>query len=95
MVDAVICVQSDLDDRFSTRPVLARTTDEVLVAKGVKPTLSPNLNTLALVELSLFIMDDVRSRNATFSITGPHIAGVVTSDARSRYASTTGDACSK
>ncbi|KAK9146293.1 hypothetical protein Sjap_006196 [Stephania japonica] len=50
MVDAVICVQSDPDDRLTPRPVLARTPDEVLAAKGVKPTLSPNLNTLALVE---------------------------------------------
>ncbi|GAB2211008.1 hypothetical protein Droror1_Dr00016298 [Drosera rotundifolia] len=49
-VEAVICVQSDPDDRFSPRPVLARTPEEVLAAKGVKPTLSPNLNTLALVE---------------------------------------------
>ena len=30
-----------------------RTPDEVLAAKGVKPTLSPNLNTLALVEVCL------------------------------------------
>ncbi|KAL9319061.1 hypothetical protein ACSQ67_015578 [Phaseolus vulgaris] len=50
MVEAVICVQSDPDDRFTPRPVLARTPEEVLAAKGVKPTLSPNLNTLALVE---------------------------------------------
>ncbi|KDP33365.1 hypothetical protein JCGZ_12914 [Jatropha curcas] len=50
MVDAVICVQSDPEDRLSPRPVLARTPEEVLAAKGVKPTLSPNLNTLALVE---------------------------------------------
>ncbi|XP_031503389.1 7-hydroxymethyl chlorophyll a reductase, chloroplastic [Nymphaea colorata] len=50
LVDAVICVQSDPDDRLSPRPILARTPDEVLAAKGVKPTLSPNLNTLALVE---------------------------------------------
>ncbi|KAI3859794.1 hypothetical protein MKW92_040673 [Papaver armeniacum] len=49
MVDAVICVQSDPEDRFTPRPV-ARTPEEVLAAKGVKPTLSPNLNTLALVE---------------------------------------------
>ncbi|GAY66842.1 hypothetical protein CUMW_252020 [Citrus unshiu] len=40
----------DPDDRLSPRPVLARTPEEVLAAKGVKPTLSPNLNTLALVE---------------------------------------------
>ncbi|XWS22421.1 hypothetical protein CRYUN_Cryun29cG0032500 [Craigia yunnanensis] len=50
MVEAVICVQSDPADRLSPRPILARTPDEVLAAKGVKPTLSPNLNTLALVE---------------------------------------------
>ncbi|KAL3683781.1 hypothetical protein R1sor_001803 [Riccia sorocarpa] len=49
-VDAVICVQSDPNDRFTPRPVLARTPEEVLAARGVKPTLSPNLNTLALVE---------------------------------------------
>ncbi|CAB4261927.1 unnamed protein product [Prunus armeniaca] len=40
----------DPNDRFTARPVLARTPEEVLAAKGVKPTLSPNLNTLALVE---------------------------------------------
>eukprot|EP00249_Psilotum_nudum_P006669 c19968_g1_i2 orf=208-1653(-) len=49
-VDAVICVQSDPDDRFTPRPIVARTPEEVLEARGVKPTLSPNLNTLALVE---------------------------------------------
>ncbi|KAK2993352.1 hypothetical protein RJ640_007619, partial [Escallonia rubra] len=50
MVEAVICVQSDPEDRLAPRPVLARTPEEVLAARGVKPTLSPNLNTLALVE---------------------------------------------
>ncbi|CAM6002567.1 unnamed protein product [Sphagnum balticum] len=50
IVDAVVCVQSDPNDRFSPRPVLARLIEEVLAARGVKPTLSPNLNTLALVE---------------------------------------------
>ncbi|XP_047315423.1 7-hydroxymethyl chlorophyll a reductase, chloroplastic [Impatiens glandulifera] len=50
MVEAVICVQSDPDDRLKPRPVLARTPEEVLAARGVKPSLSPNLNTLALVE---------------------------------------------
>ncbi|XP_024527174.1 7-hydroxymethyl chlorophyll a reductase, chloroplastic-like isoform X1 [Selaginella moellendorffii] len=49
-VEAVICVQSDPEDRFTPRPVLARTPEEILAARGVKPTLSPNLNTLALVE---------------------------------------------
>eukprot|EP00850_Spirogloea_muscicola_P005244 SM000023S07700 [mRNA] locus=s23:992512:997963:+ [translate_table: standard] len=49
-VEAVVCVQSDPDDRYKPRPVLARTPEEVLAARGVKPTLSPNLNTLALAE---------------------------------------------
>lgn len=42
------------DFRNSATPHLVfcnRTPDEVLAAKGVKPTLSPNLNTLALVEV--------------------------------------------
>ena len=34
----------------------ARTPEEVIAAKGVKPTLSPNLNTLALVEVNLSFM---------------------------------------
>lgn len=50
MVEAVICVQSDPEDRFNPKPILARTPEEVFAAKGVKPTLSPNLDTLALVE---------------------------------------------
>ncbi|KAH9619659.1 hypothetical protein KSS87_003841 [Heliosperma pusillum] len=50
LVEAVICVQSDPEDRFAPMPVLARTPEEVIAARGVKPTLSPNLNTLALVE---------------------------------------------
>lgn len=33
-VEAVICVQSDPEDRFTPRPVLARTPEEVLAAKG-------------------------------------------------------------
>ncbi|PKA59215.1 7-hydroxymethyl chlorophyll a reductase, chloroplastic [Apostasia shenzhenica] len=49
-VEAVVCVQSDPEDRLSPKPILARTPDEVFAAKGVKPTLSPNLDTLALVE---------------------------------------------
>ncbi|CDO99360.1 unnamed protein product [Coffea canephora] len=44
MVEAVICVQRyDPEDRFTLTP------EEVIAAKGVKPTLSPNLNTLTLV----------------------------------------------
>jgi hypothetical protein len=34
-----------------TSEIYRRTPEEVLAAKGVKPTLSPNLNTLALVEV--------------------------------------------
>lgn len=36
---------------FFVFSVCNRTPEEVLAAKGVKPTLSPNLNTLALVEV--------------------------------------------
>ncbi|KAI0528990.1 hypothetical protein KFK09_001535 [Dendrobium nobile] len=50
LVEAVVCVQSDPEDRLSPRPILARTPDEVFAAKGVKPTLSPNLDTLAVIE---------------------------------------------
>ncbi|KAG0486765.1 hypothetical protein HPP92_008860 [Vanilla planifolia] len=50
LVEAVVCVQSDPEDRLSPRPILARTPEEVFAAKGVKPTLSPNLNTLAVIE---------------------------------------------
>lgn len=51
-VDGVVCVQSDPCDRFRPKPVIATTVDEILAAKGVKPTLSPNLNILALLEES-------------------------------------------
>lgn len=36
---------------FDILQISCRTPDEVFAAKGVKPTLSPNLNTLALVEV--------------------------------------------
>lgn len=49
-VDAVVCVQSDPQDRFTPRPVVARSKEDILAAKGVKPTLSPNLEVLATVE---------------------------------------------
>ena len=52
LVDGVICVQSEPDDRLAPRPVIATTVDDILNAKGVKPTLSPNLNVLALLESS-------------------------------------------
>ncbi|GLC35133.1 hypothetical protein PLESTB_000557800 [Pleodorina starrii] len=49
-VDAVVCVQSDENDRFTPKPVVARTAEDIIKARGVKPTLSPNLNVLATVE---------------------------------------------
>ncbi|GIL74361.1 hypothetical protein Vretifemale_4277 [Volvox reticuliferus] len=49
-VDAVVCVQNDENDRFTPKPVVARTVEDIIKARGVKPTLSPNLNVLATVE---------------------------------------------
>jgi 3,8-divinyl protochlorophyllide a 8-vinyl-reductase (ferredoxin) len=46
MVDAVLCVAADSQDRFTPRPLLARTPEEVLSARVNKPTLSPNLSVL-------------------------------------------------
>ncbi|MEB3161886.1 MAG: coenzyme F420 hydrogenase/dehydrogenase beta subunit N-terminal domain-containing protein [Prochlorothrix sp.] len=51
-VDGVVCVQSAPGDRFQPQPILATTVEEVLAARGVKPTLSPNLNILAELEQS-------------------------------------------
>ena len=50
IVDAVVCVQSDPNDRFSPRPFVARTVEDIMAARGVKPVLSPNLDVLATVE---------------------------------------------
>jgi len=49
-VDAVVCVQSADGDRFEPKPLVARSAADILAARGVKPTLSPNLNVLATVE---------------------------------------------
>jgi 3,8-divinyl protochlorophyllide a 8-vinyl-reductase (ferredoxin) len=46
IVDAVLCVAADSQDRFTPRPLLARTPEEVLSARVNKPTLSPNLSVL-------------------------------------------------
>lgn len=46
LVDTVLCVAADSEDRFTPRPVLARTPAEVLAARVNKPTLSPNLSVL-------------------------------------------------
>lgn len=45
-------LKQNLIDQLLSR----RTPDEVIAAKGVKPTLSPNLNTLALVEVNLSLV---------------------------------------
>ncbi len=52
LVDGVICVQADEHDRFTPRPILARTPEQVLAARVNKPTLSPNLSVLEEVEAS-------------------------------------------
>lgn len=49
-VDAVVCVQSQDDDRFAPKPFVATSVDDILAAKGVKPCLSPNLEVLSTVE---------------------------------------------
>jgi len=51
-VEGVVCVQNTESDRFQPMPVIARTPDEILAAKVNKPTLSPNLSVLDLVEQS-------------------------------------------
>ena len=50
MVDAVVCIASEKDDgeegwNYPT-PILARTVDDVLRGRGVKPALAPSLNVL-------------------------------------------------
>ncbi len=52
MVEGVVCVQNTEDDRFRPKPVLARTVEDILAARVNKPTLSPNLSVLELVEQS-------------------------------------------
>ncbi len=52
LVEGVICVQNTEEDRFGPMPVIARTPEEVLAARVNKPTLSPNLSVLDLVEQS-------------------------------------------
>ncbi len=52
LVEAVVCVEADPDDRFKPRPILARHPEEVLAAKVNKPTLSPNLSVLDTVRQS-------------------------------------------
>ncbi|MGI0481715.1 Coenzyme F420 hydrogenase/dehydrogenase, beta subunit C-terminal domain [Geminocystis sp. CENA526] len=52
LVEGVVCVQSDENDRFQPKPIIATTTEEILGARVNKPTLSPNLSILEQVERS-------------------------------------------
>ncbi|ERN40770.1 coenzyme F420-reducing hydrogenase, beta subunit [Rubidibacter lacunae KORDI 51-2] len=52
LVEGVVCVQSAPGDRFQPQPTIAKTPEEVLAARVNKPTLSPNLSVLELVERS-------------------------------------------
>jgi 3,8-divinyl protochlorophyllide a 8-vinyl-reductase (ferredoxin) len=52
LVEGVVCVQNTEEDRFQPMPVIARTPEEILAARVNKPTLSPNLSVLDLVEQS-------------------------------------------
>ncbi|MEG3435725.1 Coenzyme F420 hydrogenase/dehydrogenase, beta subunit C-terminal domain [Pannus brasiliensis CCIBt3594] len=52
MVEGVVCVSNSSEDRFQPRPILARTTEEILSARVNKPTLSPNLSVLEEIEKS-------------------------------------------
>lgn len=45
-VDAVVCVAADDNDWSRPVPILARTVNEVLAGRGVKPSLSPSLRVL-------------------------------------------------
>ncbi|GAB4158902.1 MAG: Coenzyme F420 hydrogenase/dehydrogenase, beta subunit C-terminal domain [Cyanobacteria bacterium J069] len=52
LVEGVVCVQNTAEDRFQPKPVIATTPEEILAARVNKPTLSPNLSVLELVEQS-------------------------------------------
>lgn len=52
IVEGVVCVQNSEDDRFQPKPIIATTPEEILAARVNKPTLSPNLSVLELVEQS-------------------------------------------
>jgi 3,8-divinyl protochlorophyllide a 8-vinyl-reductase (ferredoxin) len=52
LVEGVVCVQSSESDRFTPKPVIARTAAEILAARVNKPTLSPNLSVLEQVAAS-------------------------------------------
>lgn len=45
-----LCPKSEEGDRFSPKPVVARTVADILKSRGVKPVLSPNLEVLSTLE---------------------------------------------
>jgi coenzyme F420 hydrogenase subunit beta len=49
-VEGVVCVQNTAEDRFSPKPIIARTPEEIIAARVNKPTLSPNLSILEEIE---------------------------------------------
>lgn len=52
MVDAVVCIASQADETWaSPEPILARSSEDVLRGRGVKPALAPSLK----------VLDDVKS----------------------------------
>ncbi|MEB3233016.1 MAG: Coenzyme F420 hydrogenase/dehydrogenase, beta subunit C-terminal domain [Leptolyngbyaceae bacterium] len=51
-VEGVVCVQNTESDRFQPMPVIARSPEAILAARVNKPTLSPNLSVLELIEQS-------------------------------------------
>lgn len=53
MVDAVVCIASSGDEGWSNpEPILARTVEEVMRGRGVKPALAPSLRVLEELERS-------------------------------------------
>jgi len=52
LVEGVVCVQNNKDDRWQPQVVIAKSAEEILAAKVNKPTLSPNLSILDQIEKS-------------------------------------------
>jgi coenzyme F420-reducing hydrogenase beta subunit len=94
LVDAVLCVQQDPEDRFTPVPVLARTPEEVLAARVNKPTLSPNLRVLEQLEgsgirrlLAIAVgcqVQALRAVQATLPLDSLHVLGLPCVDNVSR-----------
>jgi coenzyme F420 hydrogenase subunit beta len=94
LVDAVLCVQQDPEDRFTPVPVLARTPEEVLAARVNKPTLSPTLRVLEQLEgsgirrlLAIAVgcqVQALRAVQATLPLDSLHVLGLPCVDNVSR-----------